>query len=80
MAFHLLSFKEKCRQCGRHSFFYPKFRIAGWEGKPANFVDVEGPVNQWLLLWVSGGKLTRKDSGQRSGLRSGGAAKLFAEC
>jgi hypothetical protein len=39
-------------------FFYPKFRIAGWEGKPANFVGVKGSVNQRLLLWVSGGKLT----------------------
>jgi hypothetical protein len=40
-------------------FFYPQFRIAGWEGIAANFVGVEGSINQRLLLWGSGGKLTR---------------------
>jgi hypothetical protein len=44
---------------GDFFFFYSKFRIAGWENKTANFVGWEAMIYQWLLLWISGGKLTK---------------------
>jgi hypothetical protein len=44
---------------GDFFFFYSKFRIAGWQNKTANFVGWEAMIYQWLLLWISGGKLTK---------------------
>jgi hypothetical protein len=48
------------RSAGSFLFYSIKFRIAGSEEKTANFPGVEVLIYEHLLLWISGGNLTRK--------------------
>jgi hypothetical protein len=57
--------KRKSRPDGGFFFLYSiKLRIAGSEEKTANFVGVEVLIYEGLLLWISGGNLTKK-AGER---------------
>jgi len=64
MPFGFFSFpKKKAAISWRLFCFYSiKLRIAGWEEKTANFVGVEVVIYQRLLLWISGGNLTKAGS------------------
>jgi hypothetical protein len=59
--------KQKSPRAAGFFFFYSKFRISGSEEKTANFVGVEVPTYQRLLLWVSGGNLTKASERAVSG-------------
>jgi hypothetical protein len=63
MPFVVSSFpKKKAAILAAFLFYSIKFRIAGLEEKTANFSDVEVLIYQDLLLWISGGNLTKKQS------------------
>jgi hypothetical protein len=57
-----LPFQSRRARARRALFFFYsiKFRIAGSEEKTANFPGVEVLIYEHLLLWISGGNLTRK--------------------